>query len=135
MKACVFFCELKFRRPWFKTCILTARECGTIYTPLLDPFIHCHHFLRVTDMASAEREQSDARLKVIMQFVKNSDSAGRAVSGTRMSITEIIDAVTQKVKEDPTLATTLTDAIDSACSQGHVRPAPHASSQAGRNFM
>ncbi|XP_067945944.1 uncharacterized protein [Watersipora subatra] len=72
-------------------------------------------FRRGCAQEAAEQAQNDARLKVILQFVKDSTNSKRFVEGKKLSLTEIIDAVTEKVKEDPRLARTLTDAIEAAC--------------------
>lgn len=54
------------------------------------------------------------RLQVILDFVKNSPKKLPSKVGRRSSLTDIIDAVTQRVKEDPSLAETLTKAINAA---------------------
>lgn len=59
-------------------------------------------------------EETDSRLQVIMKFVGSCPSRPGLQSGRKSSLTEIIDAVTQKVKDDPSLAKPFTEAINAA---------------------
>lgn len=77
-------------------------------------------------------EETDARLQVILQFVGDSPGKPGLQSGRKSSLTEIIDAVTQKVKDDPSLAKTLTDAINAAVSKGKMTPSNSPATRRGK---
>lgn len=66
-------------------------------------------------------EETDSRLQVIMKFVGSSPSRPGVQSGRKSSLTEIIDAVTQRVKDDPSLAKPFTEAINAAVITGDTR--------------
>ena len=96
--------------------VLTSKSKPIFLFYLLQVVLIAYMTITRCFLASPKRtEDYDARLQVIMKFVGASNS-NDFQSGRKSSLTDIIDAVTRKVKGDPSLAQTLTQAINATLS-------------------